>query len=189
MRNKNYYICIHQSLADRIETVGQLKQLYLHYSKEEEFIKFYAMGLSSLVFEHEYSQLLASAEGLEELSRTHPNDYVVVHHFSDVLAKLSYHSQSENDIRKYHAKTGRLLQIFPNETELQINHALTCFDLTLVQQEADIPATVSDIAAFLKAHPGAIPGFLKALDEYLAEHPDHADRYRPLLKLGGDCHA
>ena len=182
-------LCIHQSLADRIETVGQLKQLYLHYSKEEEFIKFYAMGLWSLVFEHEYSQLLASAEGLEELFRTHPNDYVVVHHFSDVLAKLSYHSQSENDIRKYHAKTGRLLQIFPNETELQINHALTCFDLTLVQQEADIPATVSDIAAFLKAHPGAIPGFLKALDEYLAEHPDHADRYRPLLKLGGDSHA
>lgn len=182
-------LCIHQSLSDRIETVGQLKQLYLHYSKETELIKLYAMGLWSLVFEHEYSQLLVSAEGLEELSRAHPNEYVVAHHFSDVLAKLSYHSKSENDIRKYHATTGKLLQIFPNEIELQIYHAMSWFNLSSVQSEADIPATVSDIAAFLRVHPDAIPEFREALDTYLSEHPDHTARYQPLLELGGDGRA
>ena len=66
---------------------------------------------------------------------------------------------------------------------------MTWFNLTLVLDETEIPATIDDIVTFLNEHPNAIPEFKEALDKYLSEHPDHTDRYQPLLELGGDSHA
>ena len=69
--------------------------------------------------------------------------------------------------------------------EIQLCCAQVWFNLTLQQAEGAIPGTVDEIAAFLRGHPKAIPQFREALDAYLDEHPDHQERYKPLLELGG----
>lgn len=46
-----------------------------------------------------------------------------------------------------------------------------------------------NVIGFYRANNDAIPKFREALDEYLAEHPDHAARYQSLLELGGDGNA
>ena len=53
----------------------------------------------------------------------------------------------------------------------------------LVQRDADIASTVTDIAAFLRSNTNVIPRFKEALSKYLCDHPDHTVRYQLLLHL------
>jgi hypothetical protein len=109
--------------------------------------------------------------------------------YAGSLVNLALSQTTEAEVRETLARSESLQKRHPEDANIQCSHAMTWFNLTLVQPEEAIPSTVSDIAAFLKAHPDAIPGFRAALDEYLSKHPDHADRYRPLSELGGDGHA
>ena len=109
--------------------------------------------------------------------------------YAGSLVGLAFHQTTEAEVRETLARSESVRKKHPEDAVIQLSHAKTWFNLTLVQPEAAIPSTVSDIAAFLKAHPDAIPGFRDALDEYLSKHPDHADRYHPLSELGGDGHA
>ena len=130
-----------------------------------------------------------TVDRLEALYGRHPDAPAVAWEYADSLVGLAFRQTTEAEVRETLARSESVRKKHPEDADIQLSHAQTWFNLTLVQPEEAIPSTVSDIAAFLKAHPGAIPGFLKALDEYLAEHPDHADRYRPLSELGGDGHA
>lgn len=68
-------------------------------------------------------------------------------------------------------------------TDIQVSRAKIWFNLTLVQKDEDIPVTVAAIVVFLQEHPSAIPEFKEALGEYRSNHPNHANRYQPLLEL------
>lgn len=105
------------------------------------------------------------------------------------MVNLAFSQTKEADVRHMLARSRAVLDQHSDNPDIQLSHAQTWFNLTLVQSEADIPTTVSDIAAFLRSHPDAIPEFREALGKYLSEHPDHAARYQPLLELGGDGRA
>ena len=61
-----------------------------------------------------------------------------------------------------------------------MRHARTWFNLTLVQTEDRLRQTVAQLREFLLAHAEANQNFQAALDDYLAQHPDHTERYQPL---------
>ena len=180
--------CI-QSTEERAATVGRLKELYDAHSENAEVAVLYAEGLVSLFCDLSPEDLSATVDRLESLYNRHPDHQKIARYYTGCLVDLALSQTEEAAVRRTLARSRAVLDQHSDNSDIQLRHAKTWFNLTLVQAESDIPATVSDIAAFLRSHPDAIPAFREALDEYLSEHPDHAARYRPLLELGGDGHA
>ena len=181
---------VQDSPRDRADTVLRLERLYDAHRDNQEIALEYAKGLYNLSYLQKAPQELADiALCLENLHKTYLDNAKIARNYAGLLVDLALAQTEEPPVREILLKSGSILDKHLDNPEIQLFHAKTWFNLTLVQSEADIPTTVSDIADCLRAHPGAIPEFREALDEYLAEHPDHADRYRPLLKLGGDSHA
>lgn len=178
-----------QSLEDCTTTVEGLKDLYDAHSENTEVIGLYAMGLGNLAYSQPLVERTATVDQLEALYNKHSSNQKIAQNYADSLVGLAFRQTEEADVRRTLARSRAVLDQHSDDSDIQLHHAKTWFNLTLVQSEADIPTTVSDIADFLRTHPDAIPKFREALDEYLTEHPDHAARYRPLLEMGGDGHA
>ena len=178
-----------QPLGDCIATVDRLAELFDTYTDNREIVVPYAKGLINLSIRQASKDCIHTIEQIKDLSNSHPDWHEVAECYASALTNLAFNQTTVSAVQKTLAIAKDLLDKHARDPDIQLCCAKTWFNLTLVQSEADIPPTVSDIAAFLKAHPSAIPGFRKALDEYLAEHPDHGDRYHPLMELGGDSHA
>ena len=178
-----------QSPADRAATVVRLEKLCHDHSGNDEVAVAYANGLYNLTCDQSPEDCAATMDRLEKLYNDHSGNDEVAAQYAGGLVNLALSQTEEADVRRTLARSRAVLDLHSDHADIRLSHAMTWFNLTLVQQEAAIVATVSEIAAFLKAHPDAIPRFKEALVEYLSEHPDHADRYRPLSELGGDSHA
>ena len=178
-----------QSLEDRAATVERLKDLYDTYFENATIAGRYAMGLGNLTNSQLPVEQTATVDRLEALYYKHPGVQEIAQAYAGCLVALAFRQTEEADVRRTLARSQTILDQHSDDSKIQLSHAQTWFNLTLVQAESDIPATVSDIAAFLRSHPAAIPAFREALNKYLAEHPDHTARYQPLLELGGDGHA
>ena len=178
-----------QAPEDRATTVEWLKELYDAHSEYTEVAVSYALGLVSLFIDQAPADLAVTVERLEAVYNRHPDHQKIARYYTGCLVDLAFCQTEEADVRRTLARSQAILDQHSDDSEIQLCHAKTWFNLTLVQSDADIPATVSDIAAFLRAHPDVIPAFREALDKYLSKHPDHAARYQPLLELGGDGHA
>lgn len=149
----------------------------------------YAFSLFNFSHNQSLLEQAASAQKLESLHHSYVDSPEIARCCASSFVNLALAQTEEEDVRHTLARSLAVLDLHPDDADIHLSHAMTWFNLTLVQTEADIPATVSDIAAFLKAHPDAISGFRRALDKYLFQYPYHADRYRPLSELGGDSHA
>ena len=171
-----------------LRAVDVLSRLYEVTDKDRHVAICFARGLVNLTNDQAPSDRAHTIEQLKALYNKHPDDPMVALEYAGSLVNLALSQATEAEVRETLARSESLQKRHPEDANIQCSHAMTWFNLTLVQPEEAIPSTVSDIAAFLKAHPEAIPGFREALDKYLAEHPDHADRYRPLSELGGDSH-
>lgn len=136
-----------------------------------------------------HEQLTTTLQELALLYDTHSESERITVVYSATLIPASYFQKTESDVRNTLSLSNMILNKHLDIPDVRLSHAQIWFNLTLVQAEADIPATVTDIATFLQVHSDAIPGFREALDKYLSEYPEHTDRYRPLLELGGDSHA
>ena len=187
--NSLFNLSCFQSPEDRAATVERLKDLYDTYFENATIAGQYAMGLGNLTNSQLPVEQTATVDRLEALYYKRPGVQEIAQVYAGSLVNLAFSQTKEADVRRTLARSRAVLEQHSDDSEIQLYHAQTWFNLTLVQSEADIPATVSDIAVFLRAHPDAIPAFREALDEHLSEHPDHAARYRPLLELGGDGHA
>lgn len=182
-------LTVGQAPEDCTRTVERLETLYNCNYECLEIAGLFAKGLHYLAIGQSPEDRSHTVDRLEALYDRHPDAPAVAWEYADSLVGLAFRQTTEAEVWETLARSESVLKKHPGEADIQCSHAKTWFNLTLVQPEGAIPSTVSDIAAFLKAHPGAIPGFRAALDEYLSKHPDHADRYRPLLKLGGDSRA
>ena len=178
-----------QSPKDRAAAVDRLERLYHDHSGNDEVAVAYAKGLHNLSVGQSPKDYAVTMDRLEKLYTNHSGNDGVAARYASGLVNLALSQTEEADVRRTLARSRAVLDLHSDHADIRLSHAMTWFNLTLVQQEAAIVATVLEIAAFLKAHPDAIPGFKEALVEYLSEHPDHADRYRPLSELGGDSHA
>ena len=184
-----YNLSCDQSPKDQAATVERLKDLYDAHSENADVIGLYAMGLGNLANSQPLVERTATVDRLEVLYNKHPGVQEIAQVYAGSLVNLAFSQTKEAAVRRTLARSQTILDQHSDDSKIQLSHAQTRFNLTLVQSEADIPATVSDIAAFLRDHPDAIPKFREALDKYLSKHPDHAARYQPLLELGGDGHA
>ena len=178
-----------QPLEDCATTVERLKELYDAHSENAEVAVAYTKGLYNLSISQSPEDLTATVDQLEALYNKHSSNQEIAQYYAGSLVNLAFSQTKEADVRHMLARSRAVLDQHSDNPDIQLSHAQTWFNLTLVQSESDIPATVSEITAFLQSHPDAIPEFREALDEHLAEHPDHAVRYQPLLELGGDGHA
>ena len=178
-----------QAPEDRSHTVERLETLYNSHPNCLEIAGAFGKGLARLTVDQAPEDCAHTVERLETLYGRHPDAPGVALGYAVSLIGLAFRQTTEAEVRETLARSESVRKKHPEDADIQLPHAMTWFNLTLVQPEEAIPSTVSDIAAFLKAHPDAIPEFRKALDKYLSEHPDHADRYRPLSELGGDGHA
>ena len=178
-----------QSPKDQCATVERLKDLYDAHAENAEVAVLYTISLVYLFCDQTPEELAATVDQLESLYNKHSNNQEITQYYAGCLVDLALSQTEEAAVRHTLARSRAVLDQHSDGPDIQLAHAMTWFNLTLVQSEADIPTTVSDIAAFLQSHPDAIPKFREALDEYLTEHPDHAARYQPLLELGGDGHA
>ena len=184
-----FNLSISQSPEEQAATVNRLKVLYDNHSENTEVTVRYAMGLGNLAYSQPPVERTTPVDLLEALYNKHPGVQEIAQAYAGSLVGLALSQTEEADVRCTLERSQTVLDQHSDDSDIQLRHAKTWFNLTLVQAEPDIPATVSDIAAFLRSHPDAILEFREALDEYLREHPDHAARYQPLLELGGDGHA
>lgn len=182
-------LTVDQSPEDCSHAVDRLEMLYSSHPDCLEIAEEFAKGLFNLTTGQAPEDLFHTVDLLESLYGIHPNAPMVALGYARSLVNLAFRQTTEAEVRETLARSESVRKKYPEDAHIQRSHAMTWFNLTLVQSEEAIPSTVSDIAAFLKAHPDAIPKFREALDEYLSKHPDHADRYRPLSELGGDGHA
>ena len=112
-----------------------------------------------------------------------PHDQAFAAPMASALVNLALTQTNEEAGRGTLAKSEAIQKAHPDHTDIQLSHAMTWFNLTLVQKEDDICTTVSEIITYLQVRTDIIPGFKEALDKYLAEHQDHIKRYQLLLEL------
>lgn len=178
-----------QSPEDQAATIDRLKALHDSHPDWQKVTIRYAMSLVNLFLNQAPADCEQTAGQIGILYDNHPNITKLAQLYAGCLVNLSFQQTALPSVHQILTKSKDILDRYPDDPDIQISYAETWFNLTLVQSESDIPTTVSDIAAFLRDHPGAIPEFRDALEEYLSEHPDHVARYQPLLELGGDEHA
>ena len=182
-------LAVDQAPEDCARTVDRLEMLYSSHPDCLEIAEEFANGLFNLSVGQALEDRSHTVDRLEVLYGRYPDSPEMAQRYAASLVGLAFHQTTEAEVRETLARSESVRKKHHEDAKIQLFHATILFLLTLVQSEEAIPSTVSDIAAFLKAHPDAIPGFREALDKYLSEHPDHADRYRPLSELGGDGHA
>ena len=178
-----YTLTAAQDLKGRTETVARLNELYQNHPDVPEVTVEYARGLVGLTVYQDFKGRTEAVAQLDTLYQSHPDLENVVVAFADCLVNLAFHQKSEAEVRNTLARSSAVLGRYSKNSDIQSAHAMTWFNLTLQQHEADIPSTVTDIVNFLHSNTGAIPEFKEALDKYLSAHPDHAVRYQPLLNL------
>ena len=176
-------LSFNQNLQEQNETVEKLKKLYQNHSNISEIVDIYAEGLVNLSSEQDLNGCTETLAQLDKLYQNHSDREDVATTFMSFLVNLSLCQKSESEVRRTLARSREIYDQYPQNRTIQLDHAMTWFNLTLQQREADIPATVADIINFLRSNANVIPQFKEALDEYLHTHPDHAVRYQPLLRL------
>lgn len=177
------YIISNQPPQGQANTIKRLKTLYHDHSGITEIAVQYCKGLIYLFCELTPKEWSPMVGQLEELYIAHSDNQNIAECYSACLVDLALEQSTVTAIRETLSKFTPILERYSRNPSIQCSYAMTWFNLTLVQKDADIPTTVFDIAAFLRAHPDAIPEFKEALDKYLSEHPDHTERYRPLMEL------
>ena len=176
-------LTVEQDLKGCTETIAKLYELYQNHPDTPEVAIEYAKGLVNLTVEQDLKGCTETVAKLYELYQKHPDWESVAAKFTGCLVNFSLCQQSETEVLDTLTRSRAILDRYPENNSIQLDHAMTWFNLTLQQQDHDIHATVEDIAAFLRSNAGVIPQFKEALDEHLANHPDHADRYQLLLHL------
>ena len=179
-----------QSREDCINTVSKLKELYHKHSNRPRVAVEYGIALSqlldycytdrSLIQPQEYADAVRELEDL--CCHTDVWDGYAAQYIS-TLVSLSLAQTDEAVVRRTLKRASEIQSAHTDDEEIQLCYSMVWFNLTLVQKPEDIPATVSDITTFLKSRSGIIPDFKRALDRYLENHPDHAQRYQSLLEL------
>lgn len=172
-----------QDLKECTATVERLDELYRNHPDILEIVGQFAEGLANLTAVQDLEGSTATVAQLDTLYQSYPESEDVVVAFADCLVDFALHQESESEVRNTLARSKAVLDRYPKNNSIQLAHAMTWFNLTLQQREADIPTTIADIISFLRSHADVIPQFKEALDEYLSAHPDHAGRYQPLLHL------
>lgn len=183
-------LILSHSQKNCINAVSKLKELYNKHSNRHCVAVVYAKALSQLLYycstdssfvqPEEYDTAVCELEVLcnhTDIWTGHETEYATA------LTNLALSHTNVAVVQKVLGLSSGILAGNADNEDIQLSHAMTWFNLTLVQKPEDIPATMSDIIDFLKSHASIIPEFKKALDNYLANHPDHAQRYRPLLEL------
>ena len=178
-----FNLSVKQSEAERPQTVQRLEELYKNHSESPEIAAAFAKGLVSLIHNQAGAECLQTIHRLEILYQTHLGNSEIAALFSGTLVRQSFIQDNIDDILCTLEINRKILEEYPNTPIIQLSYAQTWFNLTLRQDEVDIPDTVTQIADFLQTHPDALPKFRKALKEYLEKHPEHTERYRLLQKL------
>ena len=184
------HLALIQSQKDCINTVSKLKELYNKHSNRPRVAVEYGIALSQLldycytdrsfIQPQEYAAVVHELEDL--CCHTGIWDGYAAQHIS-ILVSLSLAQTDEAVVRLTLKRACGIQAAHIDDEEIQLCYSMIWFNLTLVQKPEDIPATVSDITIFLKSHAGIISKFKIALDKYLADHPNYAQRYQPLLEL------
>lgn len=126
------------------------------------------------------SKIMDLLKGLYEV---HPNCEEIATIYAASFVGFAFIQKEEPQVREILGYSKQILNAYPGNVQIQLTHAQTWFNLTLVQEDRIIPNTVTEIAAYLKLNSAAIPKFKDALDEYLFDHPEHTQRYQLLLDL------
>jgi len=181
------------SLQDRAkctQTVAELKKMYnlhhdiplvgLAYTRSVENLAHLYYEECASVQSDEFANVVNELENLccrLEIWEKYADD-----HAAELTCLALFQSDSDS-VKKVLNMSREILESHPDEPDIQLSHAMTWFNLTLVQKPQEIPPTLADIIVFLKSHPDIIPDFKKALDKYLAKHPEHTERYQVLREL------
>ena len=115
--------------------------------------------------------------------QNHSDYQRIANRVAGAFVNLALAQDNTVDILQTLKDSRRILDRYPDDADIQLRYAMTWFNLTLRQDEADISDTVTQIADFLRSHLDALPEFREALKEYLEKHPEHTERYRLLQEL------
>lgn len=178
-----FNLTVGHPLEQRIIAVDKLKLLYAAHPDSETVAEHFADALHNLSVVQPLEEQIKNIPPLQELYNNFPDCVDIAHIYAGKLVNLSFSQKTKADVLQTLTRSEAILNQHPSDTQIQLSHAQTWFNLTLQQTEADTPGTVAEIAAFLREHPQAISEFKEALDKYLSKHPDHTARYQVLRDL------
>ncbi len=170
-----------QPLEECKQSVNKLAVLYGQYAENEEIAVRYADGLFNLTTELSTEICEESADKMSALYMRFQHNEQIAVSYADCLVNYALAQDSEEKVQEILEKSKALLEEYPQNTEIQLSYAQTWFNLTLVQSPDALRQTVQEIKEFIRKHPEAKEKFQLALDEYLAEHSDHTERYASLV--------
>ncbi|MDE6387367.1 MAG: SIR2 family protein [Lachnospiraceae bacterium] len=170
-----------QSMEDRRQIVTKIMTLYEQYITSEELAESYVKSLFNLTIEASIENCEVSAEQMATLHTRFQDNEEIAITYANSLVNYAFAQDSEEKVRGILQKSKALLEEYPRNTEIQLSYAQTWFNLTLVQSLDALRQTVQELNEFLQKHPEVSGRFQIALDKYLAEHPDHAERYSSFI--------
>ncbi len=170
-----------QSLDECKQSVNKLAALHELYEKNEEIAVRYAKGLFGLTIELSTEVCEESVNKIILLHTRFQNNEEIAIKYAYCLVNYALVQDSEQKVREILQQSKTLLEEHSQNTEIQLSYAQTWFNLTLVQSPDALRQTVQELKEFLRKHSEAHEKFQLALDEYLAEHPDHTERYASLV--------
>ncbi len=170
-----------QPLEECKQSVNKLAVPYGQYAENEEIAVRYADGLFNLTTELSTEICEESADKMSALYMRFQHNEQIAVSYADCLVNYALAQDSEEKVQEILEKSKALLEEYPQNTEIQLSYAQTWFNLTLVQSPDALRQTVQELKEFLRKHSEAHEKFQLALDEYLAEHPDHTERYASLV--------
>lgn len=170
-----------QPLVERKQSVNVLAVLYEQHAENEEIAVRYAEGLFDLTTELSIEICEESADKMSALYMRFQHNEQIVVSYADCLVNYAFAQDSEEKVREILEKSKALLEEHSQNIEIQLSYAQTWFNLTLVQSPDALRQTVQELKEFLRKHSEAHEKFQLALDKYLAEHPDHTERYASLV--------
>lgn len=169
-----------QPTEERKQSVNKLATLHEQYKTNEEIVVQYVEGLFILTIEQPIEVCEESANKIATLYTQFCDNEEIATIYAECLVNYAFVQDSEEKVREILQKSKTLLEERPQSMEIQLSYAQTWFNLTLVQPMDALRQTVQELKEFLQKHLEANEKFQLALDEYLAEHPDHTERYSSL---------
>ena len=172
-----------QNETDCAKTVSRLETLHQAHADAPEPAAKLAAGLVCLSAKQTQEARAGTEARLERLLETHAKQPAFAEAYAGALVNCALHQTKETEIHQTLFRSRQMLTLHPEDQEIQLDYAMTWFNLTLRQAEDAIPATLRELAAYLRQHAAAIPEFRKKLDSYLSRHPEQRERYQPLFEL------
>lgn len=170
---------IHRAV-EKLETLHETEA----FKHDPKIALQYANGLVNLSNKQDLTgreEFVRKLKALHDAFEDNPGIAVA---YTGALVSLSYKQwrdqRLEAEVAQTLSQAKDVAHQFPGNAEIQLNCAMTWFNLTLVQTGESRTTTIQSLRQYLQTHPDVNRELQPQLDAFLTDHPEHTAIYASL---------